>query len=276
MAFDYLHDLIRRISFMRIQRSRRRSAAPVLCAAILILAAAITGLASCQNQRDNTDQTTSLSVSGSPSPDASSSSSSSDASQSEDPKEDTLSSDWRLLLVNRDHPLTDYQPELKLVSNNSEVDVRIYDDLVALLEAGRADGISLFPCSGYRSYDLQVELYNDKVDRLMEQGLSREEAETQAATEVAQPGTSEHITGLCADIVGIEYQLLDDGFADTDAARWLAEHAWEYGFILRFPEGKEDITGVIYEPWHYRYVGKEAAKEIHEKGITLEEYLGAV
>ena len=204
---------------MRIQHSRRRSAAPVLCAAILILAAAITGLASCQNQEDNPDQTTSLSVSASSSPEASSSSS--DASQAEDPNEDTLSSDWRLLLVNRDHPLTDYKPELKLVSNNSEVDVRIYDDLVALLEAGRADGISLFPCSGYRSYELQVELYNDKVDRLMEQGLSREEAEAQAAIEVAQPGTSEHITGLCADIVSIEYQLLDDGFADTDAAHWL-------------------------------------------------------
>ena len=180
---------------------------------------------------------------------------------------------WELMLVNYQYPLKDYEPELRLVSNNSEVDVRIYDDLVKLLEAGRADGITLFPCSGYRSYELQVKLFTSKVDKLKQKGLSQEEAETTAATEVARPGTSEHITGLCADIVSIDYQRLDSGFADTETAQWLADNAWKYGFILRFPKGKEHITGVIYEPWHYRFVGKEAAREIHEKGITLEEYL---
>ena len=90
---------------------------------------------------------------------------------------------------------------------------------------------------------------------------------------VAVPGTSEHATGLAVDIISSEYEELDDRQGNTDEQKWLMEHCWEYGFILRYPEEKADITGIIYEPWHYRYVGEETAKEITEQGITLEEYI---
>ena len=108
------------------------------------------------------------------------------------------------------------------------------------------------------------------------QGCSREEAEEQAATMVALPGTSEHQLGLAVDIVDSEYQILESSQENTPVQRWLMEHCWEYGFILRYPKEKTQLTGIIYEPWHYRYVGKEAAKEIMNAGICLEEYLGAV
>ena len=90
---------------------------------------------------------------------------------------------------------------------------------------------------------------------------------------VAVPGISEHATGLALDITSSTYTGLDDAQAQTAESQWLAANAWKYGFILRYPTDKADVTGIIFEPWHYRYVGKEAAKEITERGITLEEYL---
>ena len=112
------------------------------------------------------------------------------------------------------------------------------------------------------------------MSRLQAEGLSYEEAYRQAGTVVAYPGTSEHNLGLAADIVAKDYQLLDDKQADTPEAKWLKENCWRYGFILRYPTDKTGETGIIFEPWHYRYVGKEAAREIMEQGICLEEYLG--
>ena len=90
---------------------------------------------------------------------------------------------------------------------------------------------------------------------------------------MARPGTSEHQLGLALDIVDLDYQQLDTRQEETPEQKWLMENSWKYGFILRYPTDKSNITGIIYEPWHYRYVGKEAAKVIHEKGICLEEYL---
>lgn len=145
-----------------------------------------------------------------------------------------------------------------------------------MMDACRAAGLSPLICSSYRTQEYQERLFNNKVDQLMAQGYSRTEAEEEAGTAVAVPGTSEHQLGLAVDIVDLNYQLLDHGQEKTDVQKWLIEHCWEYGFILRYPENKSEITGIIYEPWHYRYVGKEAAKEITEAGICLEEYLESI
>ena len=109
----------------------------------------------------------------------------------------------------------------------------------------------------------------------MGQGYSREAAEAEAGKVVAVPGTSEHQLGLALDIVDLNNQNLDTSQEDTPVQKWLIEHSWEYGFILRYPNDKSEITGIIYEPWHYRYVGRDAAREIHERGVCLEEYLSA-
>ena len=119
----------------------------------------------------------------------------------------------------------------------------------------------------------QQQLFDRSQQAYMAQGMSEEEAYAKTATETAIPGTSEHQTGLAADIVTPTYQMLDAGFADTPAGQWLSEHAAEYGFVLRYPQDKQEVTGIIYESWHYRFVGKTHAKLMKESGLCLEEYL---
>lgn len=186
---------------------------------------------------------------------------------------------WYLKLVNAKNPMiqTDV-PEVEtetLDSQGYQVDARIMKDLEAMFEAARADGRSPMICSAFRAWDTQVSLYQNKIGRVMnEEGLNEEDAAIKAATVVAKPGTSEHQIGLALDIVSSEYTNLDEGQMETEDQKWLMENSWKYGFILRYPLDKSDITGVIFEPWHYRYVGKKAAKEITEQNLTLEEYLG--
>ena len=107
-------------------------------------------------------------------------------------------------------------------------------------------------------------------------GYSQAEAEELAAKVVAVPGTSEHQLGLAVDIVSTDYYVLDESQATTKTQQWLMEHCWEYGFILRYPDDKSEITGIIYEPWHYRYVGTAVSLPLRDSGLCLEEYLGAV
>jgi len=184
------------------------------------------------------------------------------------------SDDWMLTLVNADNPLTnDYSPKLKSLTSGHKFDERAIDQLNAMLSAMRAQGLSPVVCSAYRTVEYQRTLFNNQVERQMTKGLSREQAEIEARKSVAYPGTSEHNLGLAADIVSINYQLLNDAQADTPEMKWLFEHCHEYGFILRYPKDKTDITGIIYEPWHFRYVGKETATEIMESDLCLEEYL---
>ncbi len=181
---------------------------------------------------------------------------------------------WMLTLVNPWNPLPeDFTCTRIQLANGHSVDERCYPDLQAMMDGCRAAGLSPTICSSYRSQEKQEQLYQNKVDRLAAQGWSLEEAKVEAAKSVAIPGASEHQLGLAVDIVDKHSQVLDNSQADTPAQQWLMEHSWEYGFILRYPEGKSEITGIIYEPWHYRYVGKEAAAEIHELGLCLEEYL---
>lgn len=185
--------------------------------------------------------------------------------------------DWRLLLVGPRHELPEgYTVDLVALKNGLLVDERIYDDLNAMLTDCRAAGLEPIVCSAYRTEETQTRLYRNKISRLLAAGYGRETAQTEAARWVAPPGTSEHQTGMALDIVSASYQLLDSAQAETEEQQWLMEHCWEYGFILRYPEDKVDITGIGYEPWHYRYVGREAALAMRESGECLEEYLGDV
>lgn len=196
----------------------------------------------------------------------------------EDPTtpEHPIDGEWNLLLINQDHILPeDFEvPELTQLRNRQAIDSRAYPELQRMFDDARAVGHQPLICSSFRTWDKQAELFERKVRYYQDQGFSREESEKQASVWVARPGTSEHQAGLAVDIVSEEYQILDEKQADTPLQQWLMEHCWEYGFILRYPTGKSDMTGVGFEPWHYRYVGYEAARTITEQGICLEEYLG--
>ena len=185
------------------------------------------------------------------------------------------SDDWRLVLVNFETPIDgDFSVETAESADGYLFDARAVDALDQMLSDGRAAGMQLVLTSAYRTEAYQSGLFEDKVARVMgESGCTREEAEEAAAMEVARPGTSEHQTGLAADIVCAYRGILDAAYADTAEAVWLREHCAEYGFILRYPPEKSALTGVIYEPWHFRYVGTEAAKYIMDNGLCLEEYL---
>lgn len=184
---------------------------------------------------------------------------------------------WALLLVNRDHPLPEgFQiPKLTQLINGQAVDSRAYPELQRMMDACRAEELEPLICSSYRSWDKQEELFEKKVQTCLAGASSRQEAEEQAAEWVSRPGTSEHQAGLALDIVDKSYQLLDEGQEDTAVQQWLMAHCAEYGFILRYPTDKSALTGVGYEPWHYRYVGADAAQEIMGQGLCLEEYVSA-
>lgn len=185
-----------------------------------------------------------------------------------------LSDDWRLILVNKQHTIPeDYEINLVSINGSRQVDERIADDLREMLKSAREDGISLSIISAYRSGERQTSLFNNKIRKNMRAGMSYLTAYKEASGSVTPPGTSEHQLGLAVDILGSGYSSLTDEFSQTEAGIWLKDNCAEYGFILRYPEGKEYITGIIYEPWHFRYVGKKYAKEIMSRGITLEEYL---
>lgn len=192
--------------------------------------------------------------------------------QAEDQNEETRP--WYLMLVNQSHPMEDgYVPELANIDDSHQVDVRVLEPLQKMLKAASDEGYSLYVCSAYRSVDRQKELFNESMIDYVNQGKTYYEAAIETAKSIAWPGESEHATGLAMDIVSGDYAGLDEKQGETDDQKWLMEHCYEYGFILRYPKDKLEDTGIIYEPWHYRYVGVEAALEIRDQGVTLEEYL---
>lgn len=181
---------------------------------------------------------------------------------------------WNLILVNSTNPVPkDFSIQTAMLDSGQAVDSRIYQPLQNMLDAAEKEGLSPLICSSYRTEEFQSSLYQAQVDIYINRGYSKKEAEKQAAIWVAPPGTSEHQLGLAVDIVSASYQMLDEAQENTKEQKWLMKHCAEFGFILRYPNDKSDITGIGYEPWHYRYVGKAAAKEIMERGICLEEYL---
>lgn len=182
---------------------------------------------------------------------------------------------WRMTLVNPWNTLSfKYSISLGNVDSrfgtDKQFDARAVGDLNAMCEAALEDGVYLTVISAFRTYDYQNMLFQNEVAeyKSYHPGCSEEEAEKGAATEVARPGTSEHNLGLAVDFNSVE-----QSFENTKAFKWLQKNCTDYGFILRYSASKLDITGVIYEPWHYRYVGRDNAKKIAASGLTLEEYI---
>lgn len=181
--------------------------------------------------------------------------------------------DWRLILINKQHSIPEeYEFPLGNITASLQCDERILEDLLDMMQAAKEDGVDLIICSPYRDYNRQTYLFKKKITRYMNAGMSYMDAYKTASVTVTAPNASEHQIGLAIDFYCSSYMKLDEGFENTEAGMWLAAHSCEYGFILRYPKGKEYITGIIYEPWHFRYVGVEAATVITESGITLEEF----
>lgn len=153
------------------------------------------------------------------------------------------------------------------------VDRRCARALTEMLADCRAAGYKPVICSAYRTQEYQEMLYRNKILRLLAEGVPNADAPTIAAQSVALPGTSEHQLGLALDLISETYTNLDQWQERTEVQQWLMANCWRYGFILRYPNGTSDTTGIIYEPWHYRYVGAETAKAVEESGLVFEEYL---
>ncbi len=156
------------------------------------------------------------------------------------------------------------------------VDRRCQRALSDMLNDCREQGYLPIICSAFRTMEYQEMLYNNKIKRLLAEGVTRADAPSIAAQSVAIPGTSEHQLGLSVDIISETYTNLDRYQEQTAVQQWIMQNCWRYGFILRYPNGTTDITGIIYEPWHYRYVGAVTAKEVHESGLVFEEYLATL
>lgn len=183
-------------------------------------------------------------------------------------------SKWNLILVNSKSPLNRaFTVDLVETVDGYMVDVRIYEALETMIADASKDGVILTICSAYRSVATQNELLEKKAQSLVVSGIDTDLAYYKASQYISNPGESEHHTGLAVDLITPGTTTLDDKFEKTEAFKWLSENAHRYGFILRYPKGKEDITGIYYEPWHYRFVGKEHAAAIKESGLCLEEYL---
>ena len=170
---------------------------------------------------------------------------------------------WEYVLVNADHSIGEYAPELGEIEGQ-KLDQRILEPMQKFVGDARAEGLSVFLSSGYRGYEEQQYLFNRKVEQY---------GEEQAATIVSRPGTSEHQTGLACDITDEYYELKNESLENTALYQWMSRHCQEYGFIVRYPKDKEKITGIIYEPWHFRYVGVEAATYMAEHNLCLEEFV---
>ncbi len=187
-------------------------------------------------------------------------------------------SDPCLILVNPDNYIPDdYTVELVTVQGKYQLDEKAAQSAKDLIAAAKEAGFDMQICSAYRTIEKSAELYQRKVQQYLDAGYIQSIAEVEAAKWVAPPGTSEHHTGLAMDIVSSDYwgyySDLEHDYENFDSFKWIYEHCAEYGFILRYPKDKQDITGITYEPWHYRYVGVEAAEYIMENGLCLEEYL---
>ena len=184
--------------------------------------------------------------------------------------------DPRMILVNRAHPITeDYPVETKECGSataiNKTLQTEAAEAFLSMQAAAAKDGVDVRMQSGYRSVSYQKKLYNDKTQYYRNKGLSEAAAREKAAAIVNPPGCSEHNCGLAADLNSPEHTTLDTGFADTAAFRWLCENAEQYGFILRYPKEAESVTGITYEPWHWRYVGPENAALLNRSGLCLED-----
>ena len=188
----------------------------------------------------------------------------------EQPKEKKEITDWRLTLANYENILPDdFEVEVEEIADDRMFDARAIDDLKKMINAMGKDGISnVWVQSAYRSVERQKELYDNSVQKYLKQGKTQDEAEKLTEEYINKPGSSDHNLGLAVD-----FNYVDNKFEDLDGFKWLKENAEDYGFILRYPKDKEDITKIAYESWHWRYVGQEHAKKMNELNMCLEEYI---
>ena len=187
-------------------------------------------------------------------------------------------SDPLMILVNHTNKMPDdYAFDTKecgsATSVNKTLQTVACDAFLEMQKAAAADGVTVWMQSGYRSVAYQTKLYEKKTQYYRDKGFEEATAKEKAAAIVNPPGYSEHNCGLAADLNSPEHTGLDEGFENTAAFRWLCEHAVEYGFILRYPKGEEAKTEITYEPWHWRYVGKENARKISASGLCFEDYI---
>lgn len=181
--------------------------------------------------------------------------------------------DWRLILVNKQHPIPeDYEFELETIKDGMQCDKRILKDLLTMLKDAQKEKINLAIRSPYRSTSRQVFVFRRKLNTYLQKGFSYMDAYRKASQTVMIPGASEHEIGLALDITGDSYFVLDEAFEKTEEGKWLADNSYKYGFILRYPREKKHITSIDYEPWHFRYVGVDAATVMFEQKLTLEEF----
>ena len=173
-----------------------------------------------------------------------------------------------LVVVNKANPIPENYPISLENYNGKKINAAVKDDLDAMIHAAAKDGIKIFIYSGYRTIEEQTRYFNSQTSMYKKQGYGEQDAQAKAAMSVARPRTSEHNTGLA-----IDFNCVRDDFYKTKEYAWLIKNAAEYGFILRYAKDKTNKTGVIYEPWHFRYVGKEHAPKIMASGLCLEEYI---
>ena len=181
---------------------------------------------------------------------------------------------WCLILTNAEYPVPeDYEVELDAIPGTEQsVDKRIYEPLMTMIGDMKDQGLSPIVCSGYRTLDKQEKLFNRKVLSFVKAGHTKEESYNLARQTISIPGSGEHCLGLAVDFYTRRYHKLERAFEDTPESKWLVEHAQDYGFVMRYGENKTDITGIQYEPWHYRYVGVEAANYMKDNELSLEEF----
>lgn len=186
-------------------------------------------------------------------------------------------SDWNLILVNENNKIEKEPSNLKELPNGEKIEGRIYEDYNNLVKAAEKKGYKLIAISGYRSVDEQKAIVQRDTASYQAQGLSEEDAKKKAMEYLTEPGLSEHHTGLAVDILEQEWynegNTLEGEFGDTPAGKWIEDNAAQYGFVVRYEPGKEKITGINYEPWHIRYVGKANALYMKKHNLSLEEYV---
>ncbi|QIL46934.1 M15 family metallopeptidase [Vagococcus coleopterorum] len=190
---------------------------------------------------------------------------------------DVKSSDWELALVNAKHPIEKEADNLVVMPNGYEIDARVAEQYYKMEAAAKEEGINLVVISSYRSVAAQEEVYNNGVQERLNMGMSEEEAKKSTEDYITVPGTSEHHTGLAMDVVDDNWAVnstgLEAAFYNTPAGKWIDEHAAKFGFVIRYPESKANITNINYEPWHLRYVGVKSAEFMTKNKLVLEEYL---
>lgn len=183
---------------------------------------------------------------------------------------EVIDNEWAFFLINVNNPLpSGYVPELGDIGGGFKVDKRCAEYALSMFKAAAGDGLTLNIASAYRSVDRQKSNFRNSYDDLLSKGYSREDAYAVTASNIAPPYASEHNAGLAIDL-----GFVDESFENTAEYRWLIDNSYKFGFIMRYPKEKSDITGIIYEPWHFRFVGLYHAKEIYGSGLCLEEYMG--